>query len=209
MTGNRDKEVARGNVRMERGGIASMVGEFIKPTSVPFTYCFLGLTLRLAFTKRRFYRVESSYQRLLEEGEGGMDAFLHDMEQSFQVLRNEIDRIEEGQEDMRRAVLPCVRDQLGSYRCFMVFMSGFREPLDEANREDYVGERNKCCISMLAQDPDTTSAIQRLVADFIGVPTGRLLHDLRNLENLLEQSIGPSTLTRGERRPQHENIARP
>ena len=197
MTSNNGDEmlVAGGNVHatMERGrgggSGAFVVDEIMKPTSVPLTYCFLGLTLRLAFTKRRLYRVKSSYQRLLEEEEGvAMDALFHGLEQSFELLIKEIERIEKGQEDMRRAALPCVRDRMKSYRGFMVFLSGFQETLDDTNNEkNSVGERNKCCISMLVQDPETTRGIKLLVADFLGVPMGHILHDLRNLENLLEQ----------------------
>uniref|UniRef100_A0A7S3P4Y5 Uncharacterized protein n=1 Tax=Amphora coffeiformis TaxID=265554 RepID=A0A7S3P4Y5_9STRA len=187
--------VAGGNVHgaMERGnsGGGFVVDDIIKPTSVPLTYCFLGLMLRLAFTKRRLHRVKSCYQHLLEEEEGiAMDALFHGLEQSFQVLIIEIERIEKGQEDIKRAALPCVRDRMGSYRGFMVFLSGFRESLDYINNSEKnsVGDqRNKCCISMLAQDPETTRGIKLLVADFLGAPMGRSLHDLRNLENLLEQ----------------------
>jgi len=162
-------------------------------TSVPLTCCFLALSLRLAFTKQRLYWAKSSYQRLLEEGGGaGMDALFHGLEHSLQVLRNEIERIEKGLEDIRLLALPCIRDRMGSYKGFMVFLSGFRQPLDETlSEKKSVDERNKCCIPLLAQDPETTRGIKLQVAHFLGVPMGHFLHDIRNLENLLQQPGNP------------------
>ena len=157
----------------------------VKLSSVPFTYRYLGLTLRLAFTKRRFRRVETSYERFLTQGEDEVDDLLRVLEQSFRVLRTEIKRIEDGQEQMKRTALPCVRTQMGLYRSFLVWLSGFRNESQEQKRE--FTSQSRCCIPMLDCGIETTTGIKRLVAEFVGVPTGRLLHDLRNLENLLVQ----------------------
>ena len=118
----------------------------LERTNVPFTYRFLGLRLRLAFTRRRFERVEATYMqhltstalqtaRLLEgQGEqrnnnldatdtenGARPELMQILESSFTSLRSEIDRIEECQEKMKRRVLPLVQEQLALHKSFMVY----------------------------------------------------------------------------------------
>lgn len=156
----------------------------VKLSSVPFTYRYLGLTLRLAFTKRRFRRVETSYERFLRQGEDEVDDLLSVLEHSFTVLRTEIKRIEDGQEQMKRNALPCVRTQMGLHKSFMAWLSGFNNNDSDSHNEEHKSSK-QCCIPMLNQGVETTTGIKQLVAEFLGVPTGRLLHDLRNLESLL------------------------
>jgi hypothetical protein len=168
----------------------------MKQSAVPFTYRFLGLTLRLAFTKRRFRRVEESYQRYLTAGEEDLDDLVRVIEHSFAALRNEIQRIEEGQEHMKRTTLPCVRSQMRLYQNFVLWLSGFREASKQAKGDDSTSMTpttsddpppRACLLPRLDQGVETTTGIKRLIADFVGVPTGRLLNDLRNLQSLLEQ----------------------
>jgi hypothetical protein len=174
----------------------------MKQSAVPFTYRFLGLTLRLAFTKRRFRRVEESYQRYLTAGEDDLDDLVRVIEHSFAALRNEIQRIEEGQEHMKRTTLPCVRSQMRLYRNFVFWLSGFREKSNHTEGNDestssIVATATSddppppaplaCLLPRLEQGVETTTGIKRLIADFVGVPTGRLLNDLRNLQSLLER----------------------
>ena len=77
----------------------------LAPPYIPFTYRFLGLRLRLAFTKRRFQRVEASYQAHIssrrrrsissEEARAMLAGLDGELDSSFKTLRNEIDRIDE------------------------------------------------------------------------------------------------------------------
>jgi hypothetical protein len=172
--------------------------------SVPFTYRFLGLRLRLAFTKRRFERVEASYLQYItaaalqtanlldgrdhpvrpaQNGPDNHQELIEVLESSFSSLRSEIDRIEESQEEMKARALPLVRAQLGLHDGFMCFLSGFTtRPTDTASL------RPTCILPMLNQGEETTIAIKQLIASFMGVPFGIYMHDLRSLETLLQHS---------------------
>lgn len=194
----------------------------VQHSVVPFTYRFLGLKLRLAFTKRRFQKVEASYKRYLtaeggdnDEDQHHVEDLLRVIEQTFGALRREIARIERGQEFMKRTAIPCVRTQMGYYRSYMVWLGGFRENKKKQNDDNHSrillgdqqqhddnndessssdsaeksdnAERSCCYIPMLQRGVETTTGIKYLIARFVGVPMGRLLHDLRSLEILLEQ----------------------
>jgi hypothetical protein len=159
---------------------------------VPFTYVFLGLRLRLAFTKRRFEKVEATYLEHLttsiEQGGDGAGAgqinggILHILESSFSSLRDEIGRIEQGHESMKERALPKVREQLQHHECFITcFLSGFRER--GSNNSSVFSE--ECHLPMLNQGEETTTAIKKLIAEFAGIPIGMVIHDLRSLELLL------------------------
>lgn len=163
----------------------------------PLSHRFLAMTLRLAFTKRRFEKVLESYKHQATETD---DHLLQDLlftrvlERSFGALRREIARIERGHECMKRTALPCVRTQMGLYQSYLTWLSGFRETTVRDysdNDDDDIGHKGSvqqfCCIPMLSIGDETTTAIKSLIAQFVGVPTGRLLHDLRNLQGLLEQ----------------------
>ena len=205
-------------------------------TSVPFTYRFLGLRLRLAFTKRRFKRVEDTFQQHLT-GPAGTEELTDMMESTFSTLRDEIKRIEKGHDRMKKKALPKVREQILLHKSFLCFLGGFRvregrpppnekheqerreqkdatrgedahaqwgpaDTKDEEKREEETLETKeqqhveRCLLSMLNQGEETTTAIKRHIAEFAGVPIGMMIHDLRSLEALLEQSdeaFGPST----------------
>lgn len=179
-------------------------------TNVPFTYRFLGLRLRLAFTRRRFERVEASYMqhltttalqtaRLLEDtggnaqdggqgnqqGDAERQELMQLLEMSFTSLRSEIDRIEESQEKMKRRVLPLVQSQLKLHKSFMCFLSGFNRQDDQDNSDS----TSSCVIPLLNQGEETTTHIKKLIASFAGVPTGMYVHDLRTMETLLQQNF--------------------
>lgn len=157
--------------------------------AIPFTYRFLGLRLRLAFTKRRFRRVEASYldhmtsrlRRSVASEEAttllaGLDG---ELDSSFKTLRQEIDRIEEAQETMRLRALPKVEQLIILHKGFNSFLHGFlRRGVDDSA---------ECHLPMLNLGSESTTAVKRIIADFAGVPTGMLLHDLRSLEVLLRQ----------------------
>jgi hypothetical protein len=156
----------------------------LKESRVPFTYRFLGLRLRLAFTKRRFCQVEKSYQDSLLTDRGRLNDLVIVLQSSFSSLRNEIDRIEQGQENMKQRALPKVKEQLVLHKCFLCFLSGFREDDDDSSVQD---NTRQCQLPLLNQGEETDTAIKKLIAEFAGVPVGMLVHDLRTLEGLLEQ----------------------
>ena len=180
----------------------------LERSSVPFTYRFLGLRLRLAFTRRRFERVEASYlqhltttafqtARLIEErdqvgvpmGQARNEQdeqreLMEVLESSFTSLRSEIDRIEESQEQMKERALPLVRKQLTAHKSFILFLSGFKA----GQQNDADPTLETCALPMLDQGDETTTAIKKLIASFSGVPIGMYVHDLRTLETLLENS---------------------
>jgi len=217
--------------------------------SIPFTYRFLGLRLRLAFTKRRFERVQATYeqhvsavqrhyqqrQRLrrvqqqqeqqLQSNGGGVDAEEEGigrrrrrvvgpptasenrqqqqrqqrvgarnafavvenaveldaaLDTSFGRLRKEISRIEHSQNEMRRRALPKVQELLSSHRTLLQFLAGFD---DSVERRD--SSSSRCRLSVLNRDVETTTSLKKLIAEYAGVPVGRLFHDLKSLERLL------------------------
>ena len=157
----------------------------LKESRVPFTYRFLGLRLRLAFTKRRFCQVEKSYRDSLLTDRGRLNDLVIVLQSSFSSLRNEIDRIEQGQENMKQRALPKVKEQLVLHNSFLCFLSGFREEIDDSSVRDYT--QRQCHLPLLNQGEETNTAFKKLIAEFAGVPTGMLVHDLRTLEGLLEQ----------------------
>jgi hypothetical protein len=178
----------------------------LKESTVPFTYRFLGLRLRLAFTKRRFQRVEKSYHAHLLTDRGRLNDLVNVLQSSFSSLRDEIERIEQGQESMKQRTLPKVKEQLTLHQGFFTFLAGFREVPATATTNDTVPacknkEKKRCHLHILNQGCETTTAFKRLIAEFAGVPTGMLLHDLRTLENLLAQdtdSVEPSLISDGD-----------
>jgi hypothetical protein len=96
----------------------------LENSEVPFTYRFLGLRLRLAFTKRRFKRVEATFQQHLT-GPAATEELLTMMENTFSTLREEIQRIEKGHEKMKKKALPKVREQVLLHKTFLCFLGGF------------------------------------------------------------------------------------
>ena len=167
----------------------------LETSTVPFTYHFLGLRLKLAFTKRRFERMEARYQEHLTTDHGGLNGLVDILEDSFSTLRDEIDRIEEGQACMKKRALPKVREQLALHKSFLCFLSGFRSKRvegDESRDDDNEAPPTQCNLPMLNQGDETTTAIKKCIAEFAGVPTGMLVHDLRSLETLLGQSENES-----------------
>lgn len=163
----------------------------LKENTVPFTYRFLGLRLRLAFAKRRFRRVEKTYHTHLLTDRGRLNDLVNVLQSSFSSLRDEIERIERGQESMKQRALPKVKEQLRLHDGFIAFLSGFREPEQEEGARDSLqaecAPAKQCALPILVQGDETTMAFKKLIADFAGVPTGMLLHDLRTLESLLKQ----------------------
>ena len=139
-----------------------------KRGTIPFTYHFLGLRLRLAFTKRRFEKVEASYHEHVENNNRVVSLLL---EGSFQSLRQEISRIEEGQEEMRQRALPKVREQLELYQSFLAFLSGCACPHSP--------------LKLLHCGEETSIGLKKVIAEFAGVPLGNEIHDLRSLQRLL------------------------
>jgi len=175
----------------------------LKTSTVPFTYRFLGLRLKLAFTKRRFERAEASYHEHLTSDHAGLNGLTDILEDSFSMLRDEISRIEEGQACMKKRALPKVQEQLMLHQSFLCFLSGFRskriegddgkdvvekDVIEEYENSDKETSNKRCNLPMLNRDDETTTAIKKCIAEFAGVPTGMLVHDLRSLETLLEQS---------------------
>jgi len=223
-------------------------------TFCPFTYRFLGLRLRLAFTKRRFDRLQASYREHISasaarrrlsvpppanaaEGRGsggGLSRNINNnnqhierqeelqrlevvagdelevaLDSSISRLRLEIERIEDGEEKMRRRALPKVRELLSLHESFRWFLLGFMEKngaRDEMCKEADSGtssspsfcddseESRSCMLPMLNQGAESTVALKRLIAEFAGVPTGRLVQDLKNLECLLKLEDGRKTV---------------
>jgi hypothetical protein len=160
----------------------------LQESRVPFTYRFLGLRLRLAFTKRRFCQVEKSYLDSLLTDRGRLNDIVNVLQSSFSSLRNEIERIELGQENMRQRALPKVKEQLALHDGFLCFLSGFLEDKDDSSVQDNANTpQRQCHLPLLNQGEETITAFKKLIAEFAGVPTGRLVHDLRTLEGLLEQ----------------------
>jgi hypothetical protein len=166
----------------------------LQESRVPFTYRFLGLRLRLAFTKRRFSQVEKNYRDSLLTDRGRLNDIVNALQSSFSLLRDEIDRIEQGQENMKQRALPKVKEQLVLHNGFLCFLSGFSEEdkEDDSSVQDnaYTGTTQRqiqCHLPLLNQGEETTTALKKLIAEFAGVPTGMLVHDLRTLEGLLEQ----------------------
>jgi uncharacterized protein YdcH (DUF465 family) len=160
----------------------------LQESRVPFTYRFFGLRLRLAFTKRRFCQVEKSYRDSLLTDRGRLNDLVHLLQSSFSSLRDEIERIEQGQENMKQRALPKVKEQLVLHDGFLCFLSGFREDKDDSSVKDnaYTPQR-QCHLPLLNQGEETITAFKKLIAEFAGVPTGMLVHDLRILEGLLEE----------------------
>jgi hypothetical protein len=172
----------------------------LKESRVPFTYRFLGLRLRLAFTKRRFSQVEKSYRASLLTDRGRLNDLVIVLQSSFSSLRNEIELIEQGQENMKQRALPKVKLQLKLHDGFLCFLSGFREVEEDSQDQDSVDipqqqrqqQQRQCQLPLLNKGEETTAAFKKLIAEFAGVPTGMLLHDLRTLEGLLEQNVDAS-----------------
>jgi hypothetical protein len=164
----------------------------LQESRVPFTYRFLGLRLRLAFTKRRFCQVEKSYRDSLLTDRGRINDLVNVLQSSFSSLRNEIERIEQGQENMKQRALPKVKEQLVLYDGFLCFLSGFREDKDDSSvRDNTHRPQRQCHLPLLNQGEETTNAFKKLIAEFAGVPTGMLVHDLRTLEGLLAHQEAP------------------
>lgn len=153
---------------------------------MPFTYRFFGLRLRLAFTKQRFCQVEQSYRDSLLTDRGRLNDLVCVLQSSFSSLRNEIERIEQGQENMKQRILPKVKEQLVLHDGFLCFLSGFREDKDDHDAHTHQRQR-QCHLPMLNQGEETVTAFKKLIAEFACVPIGTLVHDLRTLEGLLEQ----------------------
>jgi hypothetical protein len=168
---------------------------------VPFTYRFLGLRLRLAFTKRRFRRVEASYQahissrqrRSITNAEArvvlaGLDG---ELDSSFKTLRLEIDRIERAQEAMRVRALPKVEQLLLLHESYKVFLHGFLTPVTRKEREPQQEResyrRSSCVLPILNVGMETTTALKRLIAEYAGVPSGKMVPDLQSLVVLLRK----------------------
>ena len=165
---------------------------------VQYSLRFLGLRLRLAFTKRRFDEVEAIYRSHVEDDEyeqARLATLLSVFEASFSSLRNQILEIEKGQEIIKKKIIPRVQAQFEMHRSFLVFLQGFRDTEAENNsdRECMEQERrnpSKCLLPMLNVGEETTSAIKQLISDFAGIPTRGTLHDLRSLKSMLEKT-GP------------------
>lgn len=104
-------------------------------TMVPFTYRFLALRLRLAFTKRRFERIEAAayQQHLLDSADDinnndALDELLLTIGGTFLFgLGQQIDGIEKGKDITTQQALPCVREKMHLHQCFVVFLDGFLE----------------------------------------------------------------------------------
>jgi hypothetical protein len=118
---------------------------------VPFSMKFLGLRLRLAFTKRRFDEVEAIYRSHVDDtgtsGSGTPTTTSSSMgrsssrdeqarlttaqqlvgvfDESFGSLREEILAIEQGQEIIQKKILPKLLAQIELHDSFMVFLQGF------------------------------------------------------------------------------------
>lgn len=160
------------------------------PPYIPFTYRFLGLRLRLAFTKRRFQRVEASYQAHIssrrrrsissEEARAMLAGLDGELDSSFKTLRNEIDRIEQAQESMRVRALPKVESLLLLHESYQTFLYGFQSKPSSSCHP-------VCALPFLNVGTETTSAIKKLIADFAGVPVGAMVHDLQSLVVLLQK----------------------
>jgi len=176
----------------------------LAPPYIPFTYRFLGLRLRLAFTKRRFQRVEASYQAHIssrrrrsissEEARAMLAGLDGELDSSFKTLRNEIDRIEEAQESMRVRALPKVESLLVLHECYQTFLFGFIPKPSTSCRP-------ACALPFLNVGTETTAAIKKLIADFAGVPVGAMVHDLQSLVVLLQkETITDSEVFRRRRK---------
>jgi hypothetical protein len=160
----------------------------LRESRVPFTYRFLGLRLRLAFTKRRFCQVEQIYRKSLLTDRGRLDDLANILQSSFSSLHNAIERIEEGQENIKQRALPKVKEQLVLHHGFICFLSGFIEGKDDCSVQDnFHRPQRQCHLPLLNQGEETDTAFKKLIAEFAGVPIGMLVHDLRTLEGLLEQ----------------------
>jgi hypothetical protein len=160
----------------------------LRESRVPFTYRFLGLRLRLAFTKRKFCQVEQIYRKSLLTDRCRLNDLVNVLQSSFSSLHNEIERIEKGQEHIKQRALPKVREQLVLYDGFLCFLSGFHEDKDESSVQDNAHTpQRQCHLPLLNQGEETAIAFKKLIAKFAGVPTGMLVNDLRTLEGLLEQ----------------------
>lgn len=164
-------------------------------SSIPFTYRFLGLRLRLAFAKRRFQRVEASYREHVsrvrrtitnnnhtnDEPNQNGELLYEELLSSFSALRREIDRIENGHEILRKRAIPKVEELLRLRETFHCFLLGFvpqKVPTD--------AKFGPCSLPILNLGDETTTALKRKIAEFAGVPTGLLLHDLESLKLLLD-----------------------
>jgi hypothetical protein len=183
----------------------------VPPLHIPFTYRFLGLRLRLAFTKRRFRRVEASYQAHMSSRQrrsipneetrvvlAGLDG---ELDSSFKMLRIEIDRIEQAQEAMRIRALPKVEQLLLLHESHKKFLLGFLTP--EAREDQESQPQCSCALPILNVGMETTTAIKQLIADFAGVPSGKMVSDLRSLLVLLrkETLAGGSAVFRERPKP--------
>lgn len=157
----------------------------IKEGSIPFTYRFLGLRLRLAFTKRRFQRVEASFQNHMMAEDDDTTGLTEIMEDSFSTLRCEIQRIEAGQESMKKKALPKVEELLLLHRSFLEFLRGFHPPSSSVDDGTDDEENRKSYLPCLDRGDETTTAIKQKIAEFAGVPIGSHISDLRSLHTLL------------------------
>ena len=94
---------------------------------VPVSLGFLGLRLRLAFAKRRFDEVESVYRSHVDDEceQARLAAQLGVFDASFSSLRKEILAIEQGQEIIKKKILPRVVAQVNMHESFLVFLQGF------------------------------------------------------------------------------------
>jgi hypothetical protein len=116
---------------------------------VPFSMKFLGLRLRLAFTKRRFDEVEAIYRSHVDDTGTSSGSGTHTgaetssssrdeqarlttaqqlvgvFDESFGALREEILAIEQGQEIIQKKILPKLLAQIELHDSFIVFLQGF------------------------------------------------------------------------------------
>lgn len=150
--------------------------------SVPLTHRFLSITLRFAFAKQKFQRMEEIHRQFLAQAPHGraLAAPMQVLEQTFPWLRRELKGIEERKSKMVQAIVANVQELMDLHLGFSTWLTGF---MDGSNAP-------KSPLTLLNLGSDTTMSIKILVADFLGAPTGPLLHDLRCLKRILEYHNG-------------------
>jgi hypothetical protein len=146
----------------------------------PITEAFLHAEASYCRVKRRIKtmskEIRACRSALCENAPRSIETHIQLLEEDVRRHYTELIMLEEQYKCSKAEIYRFIKEKLDLNQKFLCFLLGFRD------------DSGLCLLHMLDQGHETTTSIKCMIADFAGVPTGKVLGDLCELERLIRHT---------------------
>jgi hypothetical protein len=145
----------------------------------PITEAFLHAEASYGRVKRRIKTMSKEIRAfrsaLCENAPRSIETHIQLLEEDVRRHYKELVMLEEQYKCSKAEIYLFIKEKLDLHQKFLCFLLGFRDS-------------GLCLLPMLDQGHETTTSIKGVIADFAGVPTGKVLGDICELERLIRHT---------------------